>query len=178
MIETVATAESSLKISNGRRFRPRSLFMGKTPEQLVEALGVSNKTVSRWETRIYIPPVEMLEQLSVLYGVSINEIVSGQRLNDQQYREKAEENIKEALSESAFTLKERIAFFEKKWKKEHAFELTAELAVLLVFFCLGFYFDNSLQIVAVIAGLVWSIRQYNRMCAFVETYAYDGGDNL
>ena len=33
---------------------------GLTQEQLGEELGVTNKTVSRWETGTYLPPVEML----------------------------------------------------------------------------------------------------------------------
>ena len=44
-----------------------------TQEELGESLGVSNKTVSRWETGTYLPPVEMLQRLSERYSVSINE---------------------------------------------------------------------------------------------------------
>ena len=47
-----------------------------TQEELGESLGVSNKTVSRWETGTYLPPVEMLQRLSERYSVSINEILS------------------------------------------------------------------------------------------------------
>ena len=74
-------------------------------EQLGEELGVSNKTVSRWETGTYLPPVEMLQLLSDKYNVSINEILSGERLADgEPYKAKAEENIKTALNKSVFTL--------------------------------------------------------------------------
>ena len=34
-----------------------------TQEQLGEKLGVTNKTVSRWETGTYLPPVECLSML-------------------------------------------------------------------------------------------------------------------
>ena len=51
-----------------------------TQEQLAERLGTSNKTISRWENGNYMPPVEMLAELSEFYGVSINEILSGRRL--------------------------------------------------------------------------------------------------
>ena len=37
---------------------------GDTQEQLGEKLGVSNKTVSRWEKGAYLPPVEMLQAIS------------------------------------------------------------------------------------------------------------------
>ena len=35
-----------------------------TQAELGEKLGVTNKTISRWETGTYMPPVEMLEELS------------------------------------------------------------------------------------------------------------------
>ncbi|MBP3325888.1 MAG: helix-turn-helix transcriptional regulator [Coprococcus sp.] len=145
-----------------------------TQEQLGEKIGVTNKTVSRWETGAYMPPVEMLEILSNLYDVSINEIVSGKKLNETEYKQQAEENMKAVLSESAFTLKDRIAFFQKKWKKEHAFELIFEMLIIVAVMICGFVFENELWIVAVIAAFVWSVWQNNRMMAFVEKYAYTG----
>ena len=48
---------------------------GMTQAELAERLFVSDKTVSKWETGATIPDVEMLVQLSELYGVTINEIL-------------------------------------------------------------------------------------------------------
>jgi transcriptional regulator with XRE-family HTH domain len=70
---------------------------GLTQEQLGEKVGVTNKTVSRWETGNYMPPVECLSILSDLYGVSINEIVSGKRLAAEELPDAAEDNLKNAL---------------------------------------------------------------------------------
>lgn len=64
-----------------------------TQDELGEKIGVTNKTVSRWENGNYLPPVEILQMLSKLYGVSINEILSGERLNGENYKENAEEFI-------------------------------------------------------------------------------------
>ena len=85
-----------------------------TQEQLGEKLGVTNKTISRWECGTYLPPVEMLKELSDLYGLTINEIISGQRLNEEQFRQQAEMNIADALKTSAFTLKERVRYYKRK----------------------------------------------------------------
>lgn len=149
-----------------------------TQAELGEKLGVTNKTVSRWETGTYLPPVEMLQMLSGLYGISINEILSGGRLSGSAYREKAEENIKAALSESAFTLKDRIDFFKRKWKKEHAFELTIEMLVIIAGMVCGFVLDNGLQFAALAIAFVWSIVQYNRMMSYVEGRAYGAGGDM
>ena len=90
---------------------------GLTQEQLGEKLGVTNKTISRWENGNYMPDVEMLSLLSKEFGVSINELVSGERLATEDFQKAADDNLVTALDNSTFTLKEKIAFFKKKWLK-------------------------------------------------------------
>ena len=92
---------------------------GLTQEQLGEKLGVTNKTVSRWENGNYMPDVEMLSLLSKEFGVSINELISGERLLAEDFKKAADDNLVTALNNSTFTLKEKIAFFKKKWLHEH-----------------------------------------------------------
>ena len=71
-----------------------------TQDELGEQIGVTNKTVSRWENGNYLPPVEMLQILSKFYDVSINEILNGERINDSDYKKVSEENVKCALIRS------------------------------------------------------------------------------
>lgn len=68
-----------------------------TQEQLGERIGVTNKTVSRWETGNYMPPIESLRLLSDIYDISINEILAGEKLSEESFKEAAEENIATAL---------------------------------------------------------------------------------
>ena len=77
---------------------------GMTQEALGEKLGVTNKTISRWETGAYMPDIEMLQLLGQIFGVSINEILAGQRLSDEEFRQKAEENVIAVSKASAFSL--------------------------------------------------------------------------
>ena len=88
-------------------------------EKLGEILGVTNKTISRWETGTYLPPAEMLVSMSNLFHVTINELLSGKRLTQDEYKIAAEENLRQVVKASSFTLKEKIAFYKKKWLKEH-----------------------------------------------------------
>ena len=71
-----------------------------TQDELGEKIGVTNKTVSRWENGNYLPPVEKLQILSKFYDVSINEILNGERINDSDYKNVSEENVKSALNRS------------------------------------------------------------------------------
>ena len=89
-----------------------------TQAELGEKLGVTNKTVSRWETGTYVPPVEILEELSRLYGLTINEILSGRKLTTEEYKEMAESNIRETLKASTFELKEKQTSVYKGYKRD------------------------------------------------------------
>lgn len=147
---------------------------GWTQEQLGEKLGVTNKTVSRWEKGNYLPPVEMLQMMSEVYGLTINEILSGERLTQEQYRQKAEENIKTALSESAFTLQEKIDFYKMKWKKEHRFELLLGIGVVIALYAAGVFWDSIFYAAALAVTAGYPAWYRNAMMAYVEDRAFDG----
>ena len=70
-----------------------------TQEQLGERIGVTNKTVSRWETGNYMPPVESLILLSDIYGISIYEILSGKRVELDELKQVTDENMTNVLGE-------------------------------------------------------------------------------
>lgn len=64
-----------------------------TQEVLGERLGVSFKTISKWENGRGMPELSTLKPLSEELGVSINEILSGEKIEKEIYQEKLEENI-------------------------------------------------------------------------------------
>ena len=64
-----------------------------TQEQLAEKLGVTAKTISRWENGNYMPDISLLKPLSTELGVSLNDLLSGEKVEKEQYQEKLEENI-------------------------------------------------------------------------------------
>lgn len=148
---------------------------GLTQQALGERLGVTNKTVSRWETGCYLPDVEMLSLLSQEFGVSLNELVAGERLAAEKFQEAADHNLATALTDSAFTLEERVAFFKKKWRREH-------LAAILLAPFVWIFALVALKLQNVepalwggIGGLLamlFYVVLYNRMMAYVERNAY------
>ena len=50
-----------------------------TQEQFAEQLGVSGRSVSRWETGINMPDISLLVEIAEFYDVSISEIIDGER---------------------------------------------------------------------------------------------------
>ena len=149
-----------------------------TQEQLGEKLGVTNKTVSRWENGNYMPDVEMLALLSKEFGVSINELISGERLLAEDFKKAADSNLVTALDNSTFTLKEKIAFFKKKWLREHiaAIVLCAAAWIgLVIWLALKLRGSDAYPLLGAIGSMLavlFYVVLYNRMMAYVEHRAY------
>ena len=56
---------------------------GMTQQQLADAIGVSNKTISKWETGRGLPDITLLEPLAGALSVSVPELLSGQTLSNR-----------------------------------------------------------------------------------------------
>lgn len=66
---------------------------GITQEDLAEYIGVSKASVSKWETGNYMPDIVLMKELCDVFQININELLSGERLSNENFRQKAEENI-------------------------------------------------------------------------------------
>lgn len=67
-----------------------------TQEVLAEALNVSSRTVSRWETGSNMPDISLLVELAEFYQVSIPEIIDGERKSEKVEQETKDTAIKMA----------------------------------------------------------------------------------
>ena len=52
---------------------------GMTQQEVADQLGVSNKTVSKWESGGGFPDITVLPALAELYGVTADDILAGER---------------------------------------------------------------------------------------------------
>lgn len=149
-----------------------------TQEQLGEKIGVTNKTVSRWETGTYLPPAKALLSMSEIFDVSINELLSGKRLNDENYKAAAEENLKQAIKASSFSLKDKVEFFKKKWLREHVAAMCCWGICILAVFAAGIILEKYLLLYISLLLLVFAHAwRNNTMMAYVEQNAYTGADS-
>lgn len=154
-----------------------------TQEQLGEKLGVTNKTISRWENGNYMPDIEMLSLLSKEFDVSINELISGERFLEEDFKKAADNNLVTALSNNIFTLKEKIAFFKKKWLREHIATIVLCIVVwigIMLWVAQKLKDSNSYALLGAIGSILailFYVVLYNRMMAYVENIAYRATSN-
>ena len=69
-----------------------------TQEELAEKLGVNSRSVSRWENGKCMPDLSLLTPLSKELGTNINDLISGEAIDEEKHQEKFEENIVDMVS--------------------------------------------------------------------------------
>lgn len=77
---------------------------GLTQEQLGEKLGVSNKTVSRWENGNYMPDLSLLEPLSNELGITLNELLAGEKIEKEDISEYTEKTLISTIGYTSKTI--------------------------------------------------------------------------
>lgn len=92
-----------------------------TQRELADKIGVTDRAISKWENGRGMPDLSLMEPLCNELGISINELLSGERIEPKDYQEKSEENI---LS--------TIEYTEKKIKKNSNIFKTIIAAVILL----------------------------------------------
>lgn len=82
----------------GRVISDRRQELGLTQKQLAERLSISDRTVSRWERGVGFPDVSLLEPLADVLGLSLGELIRGERLPPAQQPSPEEEQEVRAVT--------------------------------------------------------------------------------
>lgn len=64
-----------------------------TQLQLAEKLGITDRAISNWETGRRMPDLSLIKPLCDELGITINDLLSGERIDKEVYQEKFEENV-------------------------------------------------------------------------------------
>lgn len=77
----------------GKYIAEKRKEMGLTQRQLAEKLGMSDKSVSKWERGVCLPDVSVYYDLCMILGISINEFLAGEDIVKEDIVQRSEENI-------------------------------------------------------------------------------------
>ena len=66
---------------------------GLTQAQLAEYLGITDRAVSKWETGKSLPDPSIMLELYSLLNIDVNELLTGEMMDSEKYRESAENNL-------------------------------------------------------------------------------------
>ena len=84
---------------------------GLTQMQLAEKLNITNRAVSKWETGKSLPDASIMLDLCEVLGITVNELLCGERIAMENYQKKADENMVEMKKENEAINKSASAGF-------------------------------------------------------------------
>lgn len=105
---------------------------GLTQVQLAEQLGVSNKSVSKWERGFCLPDVSLYQPLCGILGITLNEFFSGEKLSEEMLIQRTEETIMEVFMKG----KQDVGKL-KKWL------IAAGVIILVLVLCSLYFFYKT-----------------------------------
>lgn len=82
---------------------------GLTQRELAEKLNLSKKTISKWERGVGFPDISLILPLCKCLEIDANELMTGERLQDKQYRINAENNLLKLMDKTSPKLKYTIS---------------------------------------------------------------------
>ena len=87
-------------IKIGKYIAGKRKSLGMTQKQLAEKLGMSDKSVSKWERGVCLPDVSVYRELCSILGISLNEFLAGEDIAQENLIQKSETNIIEVIRDN------------------------------------------------------------------------------
>ena len=81
------------QVQIGKFIAEQRKLKGLTQEKLAEMLGITKNAVSKWERGLCLMDMSLLKPLSEILGVSVNDILAGEIIDNKDIEKKSEENI-------------------------------------------------------------------------------------
>lgn len=153
---------------------------GITQENLAETLGVTGRTVSRWETGSNMPDLDLLIRIADYYDVEIREILDGERKSEKMNKELEETVLKVA----DYSNEEKMRLI----KKLHLFSWVGVVSfvVFLVLEAMGLADSGYTEAVASFCGglafgvlliaVIYTSRYISKFQAFKKRMLKRGGN--
>ena len=88
------------QIQIGRFIAERRREEKLTQRQLADALSISDKTVSKWECGKGLPDVSLMLPLCNILNITVNDLLSGEKVSQADYQKKAEGNMMDLMKEN------------------------------------------------------------------------------
>ena len=97
--------------------------VGLTQREFAEKIGVTDKTVSRWENGHYLPDISLFKEICEILGISVLEFMDGEKIGNKKILEKVDDLLIKNVEESG-----------KKNKRDMLYVVSCIISLLSLFF--------------------------------------------
>lgn len=98
------------QIKIGKFISERRKKQNLTQMQLAEKLNITDRAVSKWETGRAMPDSSIMLELCDILEISVNELLSGERISEEDYKKELENRLVEMIKEKEKSDKRMITF--------------------------------------------------------------------
>lgn len=132
---------------------------GYTQASLGEQLGITDRAISKWENGRSMPDVSIMLPLCELLHINVNELLTGERISMEHYKDKAEENLLELQKQEELNNKKLLSL-------EAVIGASSSITFLVLIFTASFAVENlwwRLALILVgmaifVVGIVYAIK--------------------
>lgn len=110
-------------VTIGTFIKTRRINSNMTQKELAEKLGCTDKAVSRWETGKGLPDASFLIPLSNILDVTVNELLTGEKISEETLPQKSDDNLVNAVKQTEKAV--------KKWRTTILFLIVALVVCVL-----------------------------------------------
>lgn len=64
-----------------------------TQQELADKIGVTDRAISKWENGRGMPDISLMKPLCEILDITLNELISGEKIDKKEYQKKSDENI-------------------------------------------------------------------------------------
>ena len=141
--------------------------LNMTQKELAEKIGCTDKAISRWETGKGLPDMSFIIPLSKELNVSINELLTGEKIINETVTLEGKEMVAEIIKKNDETLVDVIEETQKTIKRHSRISLGLLVLLclqMIIFFVIPNFVPNSLApfemmlalsaVVSVFVGLI------------------------
>ena len=122
-----------------------------TQAKLASYLGISDRTISKWERGKGLPdPMYMLELCQIL-DISVNELLTGEFIEERNYQQKAEDNL-------LIMAKQEVKQTKKMFFYENVIGIGSTIIFAILIFMSVYFVENSvLKVILFILSFIFLI---------------------
>lgn len=114
---------------------------GMTQKDLADQLHITDRAVSKWERGLCAPDISTLEPLAKILGITITELISGQRMDTWENVKEIEESVQDVIVYSEKEISAKTCLFRKKYLIGFGVFIVNAIVICMTFLWLGGFFN-------------------------------------
>lgn len=121
---------------------------GYTQASLAEKLGITDRAISKWENGKSLPDPSIMLEVCELLKINVNELLTGERLSVENYKEMAEKNLYELTRQEEINNRKLLNL-------ENVIGYTCSIAFLILIYAASFAVKQTIwRIIMILSGSI------------------------